>query len=92
MSSHRTLFDIVLVHQALDAYGAVAEWRQIVSDLLVIARRSVGLVLNPPAGKDQESREKGAAFIKDMEDSYGATVSRCPETRLPTLVIQKNLN
>lgn len=85
-------FDIVLVHQALDAYGAVAEWHQIVADLLVIARRSVGLVLNPPAHKDQENREKGTAFINEMKDTYGAIVSQCPETELPTLVIHKNHN
>ena len=40
-------FDVVLCHQALDAYGPVSFWYAAIDDMLRIARRSIGLVLNP---------------------------------------------
>ncbi|MFB9149880.1 hypothetical protein [Roseovarius ramblicola] len=81
--------DIVLVYQAIDAYGPVAMWYDIVDELLRIARRSVGLVLNPAIPKTPENEAQVVAFIGDMKRDYGATVSTCPETSLPALRIDK---
>lgn len=82
-------YDIVLVHQAIDAYGPVSVWSDIVDELLRIARLSVGFVLNPATPKTPENVEKAAAFIADLERDRGAVVSECPETGLPMVRIDK---
>jgi len=81
--------DIVLVYQAIDAYGPVALWYDIVDELLRIARRSVGLVLNPAVPRTTENEALMAAFIQDMRRDRNAFVSTCPETSLPALRIDK---
>lgn len=82
-------FDIVLSHQAIDAYGPVAFWYDAVDDMLRIARHSVGLVLNPAHPRTPENREETERFIADMQDRHGAALSNCPETGLPSLRIDK---
>jgi len=82
-------FDIVLSYQAIDAYGPVPFWYDAVADMLRIARRSVGLVLNPAHPRTPESREQTAQFIADMQDRHSAALSSCPETSLPSLRIDK---
>lgn len=83
-------FDIVLCHQALDAYGPVSFWYDAIADMLRVARRSVGLVLNPAHPKTDETRKQASKFIEDMRKNYGAKLLGCPETGLPAMRIDKS--
>lgn len=79
--------DIVLCHQALDAYGPVPDWNAALDEMRRVARRAVGLVLNPPAPRTPENLERAAAFVADLRDRHGALSGACPETGLTALRI-----
>jgi hypothetical protein len=82
-------FDIVLCHQAIDAYGPVEAWPEALDEMLRIARRAVGLVLNPPAPRTPETEAQAAAFVADACTRLGARQGECPETGMVTLRIDK---
>jgi hypothetical protein len=57
--------------------------------MLRIARRAVGLVLNPPAPRTPETEAQAAAFVADACTRLGARQGECPETGMVTLRIDK---
>jgi len=82
-------FDLVLCHQALDAYGPVSSWSEAVGEMLRIARRSVGLVFNPPYPRTPETEAEAAAFIAELSADHVTDEGVCPDTKLVTLRIEK---
>ncbi|MBY5988890.1 methyltransferase domain-containing protein [Roseovarius atlanticus] len=82
-------FDIVLCHQAIDAYGPVQFWYDAIDEMLRIARCSIGLVLNPAHPKTADTRAAARTFMEHMRTRHGATFSECPETGLPAMRIDK---
>lgn len=82
-------FDLVLCHQALDAYGPVESWPEAVDEMLRIARRSVGLVFNPPAPRTPATEAQAADFIAVLSARHATRMGLCPETGLVTLRIDK---
>jgi len=82
-------FDLVLCHQALDAYGPVEDWPGAVEEMLRIARRSVGLVFNPPAPRTPDTEAQAADFVAALCARHPARTGNCPETGLVTLRIDK---
>lgn len=88
-------YDYVFCHQAIDVYGSIDEWPDIIDDFRRIAVKKVALVLNPPANHDGlpravhkvQRREKLAQFVESAAKSFRGKVSSCPETLLPALVV-----
>lgn len=83
-------FDLVLSYQAIDAYGDVSDWYDVVDEMLRISRKSIGLVLNPPAQKSPENIAAAAAFELNMQNTHSTLTGTCPETGLTALRIDKN--
>ncbi|MET4103205.1 SAM-dependent methyltransferase [Roseovarius sp. MBR-78] len=82
-------FDLVLCHQALDAYGPVASWPEAVAEMLRIARHAVGLVFNPPAPRNPETEAEAAAFVETLRVQHQTRTGICPETGLLMLRIDR---
>lgn len=80
-------YDLVLSYQAIDAYGPVSFWYDAVAEMRRIARRDVGLILNPAYPKTPDAQAEKQEFIRRMQDEHGATLGNCVETNLPALRI-----
>jgi len=78
-------FDYVFCNQAIDAFGPIDIWPDILAQMQRITRKKLVVVFNPDYSRDMQRLEN---FVQGF-CAKGATArtARCPDTGLPALVL-----
>jgi len=86
-----TKFDLVLCNQSINFYCEQDDYPKFIPEICRLSRKKVVIVFN--AQLDNASRERNIIKIPKLENLHGWSVTEdiCPETLLPSLLLQTSL-